>query len=243
MIERCPLKHLVVRCSSCLNPNSLAISDKNASSKLRFSKMVEKLASLNQISVKLSDDAKEEFSKFVNEVVPQSREKFAEFAKFDQRLDTFLWPFISEYKSLKEVCILMFCLSHGQSAIERGFKADKEFVVENQSKESLTSLRIVHDDLTAKDVQAKNVKITRDMLKSAKASRERYKLHLEEKSKNKSKSDKELKRKVISEEIEQIKKRKRHLQSSLGKLLKDADEMAQEAQDTQNFKTLERSSG
>ena len=105
--------------------------------------MVEKLASLNQISVKLSDDAKEEFSKFVNEVVPQSREKFAEFAKFDQRLDTFLWPFISEYKSLREVCILIFCLSHGQSAIERGFKANKEFVVENQSEESLKSLRIV----------------------------------------------------------------------------------------------------
>ena len=66
MIEKCPLKHLVVRCSSCLNPNSLAIRDKNESSKLKFSKIVEKLASLNQISVKLSDDAKEEFSKFVN---------------------------------------------------------------------------------------------------------------------------------------------------------------------------------
>ena len=201
MIEKCPLKHLAVRCSSCLNPNSLAISDKNESSKLKFSKMVEKLVSLNQISVKLSDDAKEEFSKFVNEVVPKSREKFAEFAKFDQRLDIFLWPFISEYKSLREVCILIFCLSHGQSAIERGFKANKDFVVENQSDESLKSLHIVHDHLTAKDVQAKNIKITQDMLKSAKASRERYKLHLEEKSKNKSKSNKELKRKVISEEI------------------------------------------
>ena len=67
------------------------------------------------------------------------------------------------------------------------------------------------------------------MLKSL-SLRERYKLHLEEKSKNKSKSDKELKWKVISEEIKQIKKRKRHLQSSLGELLKDADEMAQEAQ-------------
>ena len=145
--------------------------------------MVEKLASLNQISVKLSDDAKEEFSKFVNEVVPQTWEKFAEFAKFDQRLDTFLWPFISEYKSLREVCILILCLSHGRSAIERGFKANKEFVVENQSEESLKSLCIVHDHLTAKDVHAKNIKITWDMLKSVKASRERYKVHLEEKSK------------------------------------------------------------
>ena len=105
----------------------------------------------------------------------------------------------------------------------------------------MKALRIVHGHLNAKDVQAKNIKITREMIKSVKASRQRYSIHLEEKFKVNSKNEKELKRKVVSEEIEQVRKRKRHLQSSIDELLKDADEMAQKAQDTENFKTLERS--
>lgn len=240
-IQKCPLKYMIVRCSGCLNPNILAISDKHETAKLRFGKMVEKLTSLGQITVKLADDAKDQFTKFVNEVIPQNREKFVEFSKFDQRLDTFLWPFISEYLALREVCILIFCLSHGQSAIERGFKANKEFIVENQSEESLRSLRLAHDHMLAKDVQAKNIKITRDMIKSVKASRQRYSSELDRKSKIKSKSDKELKRKAITEEIEQVAKKRRHLQSSIDELLKDADDMALKAQDDQCFKTLERS--
>ena len=70
------------------------------------------------------------------------------------------------------------------------------------------------------------------MIKSVKASRQRYSSDLEHKSKAKSKSDRELKRKVVTEEIEQIVKKKRHLQSSIDELLKDADDMALQAQET-----------
>ena len=230
-IQKCPLKYVIVRSSACLNPNTLAISDKHEAAKQRFGKMVEKLTSLKQITVKLADAAKDQFAKFLRGAIPQNREKFAEFSKFDQRLDTFLWPFISEYLALREICIIIFCLSHGQSAIERGFKANKEFIVENQSEESLKSLRLVHDHMLAKDVEAKSIKITRDMIRSVKASRQRYSSDLEKKSKVKSKSDIQLKRKVVTEEINQIAKKKRHLQSSIDELLKDADDMALQAQD------------
>ena len=94
MIEKCPLKHQIVRSASCLNPNTLALSAKNESSKLKFSKMLGKLTALKQISIKLADDAKEQYSKFTDEHVPEKRRKFSSFAKFDQPLDTFISQFL-----------------------------------------------------------------------------------------------------------------------------------------------------
>ena len=111
MIKKCPLKHQINRCTSCLNPNSLACSSKNESSKLKFSQMLVKLIALKQISIKLADDTKEQFSKFTDEHVPENCEKFSLFAKFDQWLDIFM------SQSLWEVCIIVFCQSHGQYAV------------------------------------------------------------------------------------------------------------------------------
>ena len=133
MLEKCPLKYQLVRCPSCMIPNILAVNDRNDASKLKFSKMVEKLTSLNQITAKAADDAKEQFSKFVDEVIPRHREKFQSFSMFQERLDTFFTEFLSEkgFESLKLIFIIIFCLSHGQSSIERGFKSNKEFSAEN----------------------------------------------------------------------------------------------------------------
>ena len=243
MVEKCPLKHLIIRCSSCLSPNTLAISDRNDSTKAKFSKLLEKLTALNQISVKLADNAKEEFAKFIDEVVPENREKFSSFSKFDQRLDTFLSKYIpkKDYASLWEVCIIVFCLSHGQSPVERGFKTNKEFMVENQSENSLKSLRIINDHLESNDVNASTITITGNMMKSVKASRQRYEIFQEEKKKEQRKTGKDLKRKIITDEIEEVRKKKQHLQSSVDELVKDADELALVAEEKKDMKILERS--
>ena len=90
VIEKYPLKHQIVRCASCSNPNALALSAKSESSNLKFPKMLVKLTALNHISIKLADDAKEQFSEFIGEHVPENCEKFLSFAKFDQRLYIFM---------------------------------------------------------------------------------------------------------------------------------------------------------
>ena len=75
------------------------------------------------------------------------------------------------------------------------------------------------------------------MIKSVKAAREHYKIYQNEKQKSKAKTDKDLKRKIITEEIEEACIKRYNLQSSIDELVKDADELAE----TQNLKTLERS--
>ena len=59
---------------------------------------------------------------------------------------------------------IVFCLSHAQDAVECGFKANKEFVVENESEDSLKPLRIINDYRASKNVQARSITITRDMI-------------------------------------------------------------------------------
>ena len=56
--------------------------------------------------------------------------------------------------------ILIFCLSHGQSAVECGFSANKEYIKESQSENCLVSLRIIHSHLTFKKVAASSITIT-----------------------------------------------------------------------------------
>ena len=100
MIEKRPLKHQIVRYASWLKPNALVLSAENKSSKLKFSKMLVKLTALNQISIKLAVDAKEQFSKIIDEHVPENREKFPLFAKFNQRLDIFMSQVVLLYEQI-----------------------------------------------------------------------------------------------------------------------------------------------
>ena len=101
-------------------------------------------------------------------------------------MDTFFSQVLHEkcYESLWKVFILIFCLFHGQTAIERGFKTNNDCSVINQSKESLIALRIVKDHLNTENVTAANILITRNMISNVKAVRARYFGEIEQKKKD-----------------------------------------------------------
>ena len=79
------------------------------------------------------------------------------------------------------------------------------------------------------------------MIKSAKSARERYKIYQNQKQKSKAKTHKYLTRKIITEEIEEVRMKRHRLQSSIDELVKDANELAIIAQETQSLKSLGRS--
>ena len=65
------------------------------------------------------------------------------------RLDTFLVEEIdSSYnEAMMKFLRIVFCLSHGQADVERGFSANKELLVENLNEESLIAQRLVKDHI------------------------------------------------------------------------------------------------
>ena len=92
------------------------------------------------------------------------------------------------YESLWKVFVLIFWLFHGQAAIERGFKTNKDCSVINQGKEPLVALRIVKDHLNARNVTAANITITRNVISNVKAVRVRYFEEIEQKKKEENQS-------------------------------------------------------
>ena len=160
--------------------------------------------------------------------MPINHKKCQSFIKFDDRLDTFYSQFLmkKEFESLWKVFILVFCLSHSQSSIQRGFKTNKDFVVENQSEFSLMALRTVQDHMRAKEVTSAGIKITKDLCKSVKLARRRYDDYREKTKLEKKDTDKDLKRKIIHDEIEDIRTKKRFVESNIEQLTKDADKYA-----------------
>ena len=47
--------------------------------------------------------------------------------------------------------LLLFCTTHGQAAIERGFNVNKDILSENLQESSLIAKRIVYDQIKARN--------------------------------------------------------------------------------------------
>ena len=174
-IEKSPLKHLIVRCSSCFNQIVLADTNKHEVSKKQFGQVMEKLVATGRFKSKEAGDAKDQYEKMLEELVPKWREEFA---------------------------ILIFA---------------------NQSGNCLVSLRIIHNHLTSKKVTASSITITSD-IKSVRSARLRYDQFQLETLKGQKATAKQLKRKIVTNELKQVKQKKIFLQESVCELVKDAEE-------------------
>ena len=243
MMEKSPLKYPLVRYVTSMNPNLIVQRSKSEIARSRFCKLLEKLAKTKHITEREADGAKEQYRVLIEDIVPRNEEVFKSFCKFADRLDTFYAQFVSGkgFECLWNVFKLVFCLSHSQSPIERGFKANKQFVVENQSEISLMALRTVQDHLSAKEVTSSTMNVTTDLCKSVKLARAQYYAHLEKKKSEQKETEKDLKRRIVDGEIDDIKKRRRFLESSIAQLVKDADQLAVDAATKKDFQILARS--
>ena len=75
--------------------------------------------------------------KMISEVNPKCKDKFLEFNKHEHCLDRFFSQFLLKcYESLWNVFVPVFCLFHGQAAIEYGLKTNNDCSVINQNKKS-----------------------------------------------------------------------------------------------------------
>ena len=125
--------------------------------------------------------------------------------------------------------------------MKRGFSANKQYIKENQSENGLVSLRVIHNHLTSKKVTANSITITADMMKSVRSARLRYEQLQLETSKEKKVTEKQMKRKIVTNELKQVKQKKIRLQESVCELVKDADKLSLNAEEKNNLRLLSRS--
>ena len=242
MLEKSPLRRQIVRCASSLNPNLMADSDEQEACAVKFSTLVTKLVQSKQISDNVANKANCEYKKFLGDVVARHKDEFQEFNKFDDRVDSFLQRFMSsnnkEYNNLFHVSQLIFILFHGQAHIERGFKTNSDLNRDNLSGFSLINLRIVHEHMTVNGYEPHSIPFSYDLVKSMRCARSRYQQHVEEESAAKVLNARELKRKVVCEELVEVRKKKACYDEVIRQNTKDADRICMEAEEKHDFTLL-----
>ena len=75
--------------------------------------------------------------------------EFLSFIVNTNRLDEFYWNYMKDAKHSKvwEVFRIIFTLSHGQAAVERGFSVNSKLLVENLQEKTLVSSCYVYNSV------------------------------------------------------------------------------------------------
>ena len=205
--------------------------------------MLHRLVKANKISNQSAERAKAQYSSFFD-VVDSKVSAFKDFNKENDRLDSFFANFIGRDKSYAdrwEVFKVMSTLSHGQSSVERGFTVNKQLSIENLKEKSLIALRRVADHMSTSEETPEEVQITRDMFHYVKDASRKYKEDLYQQRHEKENERKSLKRKIVDDEIKQIKAKYRILQGEIEDLTISADKLALKAEKHKNFTYLTES--
>ena len=159
------------------------------------------------------------------------------------RLDSFLYLHMGQkrtYQSLWKVVADLLILSHGQASVERGFSVNKQLEVENLQEHSFVAQRLVQDYIQSLG-GVLPVSINKPLLSSAAGARQKYLSYLDEQKRKKTSEGVPLKRKELVNELDELKKKIRHLETDLDGLVKSADEFAQKAEETGKLVWIKKS--
>ena len=100
---------------------------------------------------------------------------FIQFRKKDDRVDTFLWKYISEtgkYDNLGKIFKLLLILFQAQ--VKHGFSVNSNILVENLHEHSLIAQRLVNDYMRSQNLQPYELHMTKKLLSNVKNARSRY---------------------------------------------------------------------
>ena len=89
MLEKSPLTHSFTRLTGGISPNIIAVKSNRGSCETKMAKLLLKFVSQERTSVKEGDEAKEQFSKVINDLSTVEEKRFLNIKKFTGRLDIF----------------------------------------------------------------------------------------------------------------------------------------------------------
>ena len=105
---------------------------------------------------------------------------------------------IAKYQELSYLVRIILILSHNQAAVERGFNHNNYVLQPNMTPNTIISKRLIKDHMLAHRLEPHTIEITKPMIKSFRAARQRYDIHLEEEKKLKEKNDAERRAQLIA---------------------------------------------
>lgn len=232
--ERSPLRYSIARNLSCLDPRSMAKQAENCKKQMR--RLLELLVKIKRVNDDDVDDLNRAYNDFLRDVVANGDDsaRFRDFDVSKDLVDKLLYETMGTDKifhKLWTVVRKMLLLSHGQASVERGFSVNRQIETENMSEGMLVALRTISDHLTSIG-GISNVQISKELLCSASGARQKYHHYLEEEKCKKVREQVNLKRKAAVDEIDQMKKKSKTLNSDIYALEKSVVKFADDAETT-----------
>ena len=150
------------------------------------------------ISAVDADDSKLQYEEFLTSASSEYKNHFFfYYCRNNDSIDKFLGLYIDQKKIDKfwNICKIIFTLSHGQAAAERGFSVNREIIVENLQQKSLISQRLVYGYITVKYASSLyEYAIPNAFLLECKSSHAKYVQFLEDQKKANERAEKSRKR-------------------------------------------------
>ena len=121
LVEKSPIKYALARSATSLIP-SLIVEVPDSNEK-KFHHLLEILYTSQQLSDKVVEQTKQEYSQFVQEVAIPQKDEFLGFdvAIRDHRLDTFFFKFLEgrpSFSNFANVLKIILTMSHEQASVE-----------------------------------------------------------------------------------------------------------------------------
>ena len=179
--ERNPLMSIVVRNSEAICLKMMATKSHDLLKK-NVKNLIQKIVTLKLINFETEDKALAQFGKFLANEATTEKKKFLDFKSAEQRLDDLYFKDFKvheNYPAFSTLLKIIFTLSHGQASVERGFNDNNVVLKDNISNVSVIA-RFLKNYMRVNNVEPSNMQISRDLVKSVKASRQRYQIHLED---------------------------------------------------------------
>ena len=158
----------------------------------------------------------------------------------NSRIDTFLAEFLARNEEFRWFWFVskLFSLSRVDRASLRGVLMLIKRPWLKISRRSLKGQRIIYDHIQSENIKFQDFKLTNELVNSCKAAHERYTIPLEENKLSVIKNEKKVKRKLIDDEINHLKKRKLDLETCIGTLKKNADKLSFETEQKNDLTLL-----
>ena len=223
LLTKSPLNYSLTKYMQCLSPLYILSNSQDAST--LFRRAIVKLEGLKWLEMSELDTILEEYEYLVSQ--PDALEAFQSFdrRKDSETVDKLFHKLCSENvkcSKLWPVIKIMLVVSHGQASVERGFSQNKQILETNMQRESLVGKRIVKDFIFSIG-GIENFTVTKQLKLDCSKARARYDNYLLAKKTTDAETSRGKKRKLIQEEIVQIKKSKTLLEKTVRRLKEESD--------------------
>ena len=111
-------------------------------------------------------------------------------------------------------------------------------LVENLEKVSLINQRLVYDAINAEKIKVETMELSSELMKSCELASSRYKAALKESNALKGKNEASRKRKIASDDIAELKRKKLNEEECILNLDKEIEQKSLEAEEKQDFTLL-----